>query len=142
MIRELVLKNRSYRRFDSEESVTESTLLELVDLARLSPSGANRQPLKYFLSTKPEFKPCPRSGGKVCRASPRMQATAPPLITIVAFPAHRGRGNTEPSVSHQARADSGPVVHGHSAVENHRPVGDKVVMVFEPDTGDRMEIVR
>jgi len=54
MIRELVLRNRSYRRFDSEVSVTENTLLELVDLARLSPSGANRQPLKFFLSTKPE----------------------------------------------------------------------------------------
>lgn len=55
MIRELVLKNRSFRRFDSGVSVTENTLLELVDLARLSPSGANKQPLKYFLSTKPEI---------------------------------------------------------------------------------------
>ena len=55
MIRELVLRNRSYRRFDSGVSVTENILLELVDLARLSPSGANRQPLKYYLSTKPEI---------------------------------------------------------------------------------------
>lgn len=55
MIRELVLKNRSYRRFDSGVSVTENTLLELVDLARFSPSGANRQPLKYYLSAKPEI---------------------------------------------------------------------------------------
>lgn len=55
MIRDLILNNRSYRRFDPGVSVTENTLLELVDLARLSPSGANRQPLKYYLSTKPRI---------------------------------------------------------------------------------------
>ena len=55
MIRELVLKNRSYRRFDPMVAVSEELLRELVDLARLSPSGANRQPLKYFLSTKAEI---------------------------------------------------------------------------------------
>ena len=54
MVKELILKNRSYRRFDSTIPVTEEVLLELVELARLSPSGANRQPLKYYLSVKPE----------------------------------------------------------------------------------------
>jgi nitroreductase len=48
-LRELVFKTRSYRRFD-ESYIIESEILEsLVDLARLSPSGANRQPLKYLL---------------------------------------------------------------------------------------------
>jgi nitroreductase len=55
MIQELILRNRSYRRFDPGVSVAENTLFQLVDLARLSPSGANRQPLKYYLSTKPEI---------------------------------------------------------------------------------------
>jgi nitroreductase len=50
MIEELVRKNRSYRRFHQQEAVTLDTLRELVDLARLSASGANRQPLKYILS--------------------------------------------------------------------------------------------
>lgn len=50
MIREMILKNRSYRRFFQEENIGESVLRELVDLARLSPSSANRQPLKYILS--------------------------------------------------------------------------------------------
>lgn len=54
MIRDLIRKNRSYRRFHQEAAVDLETLRELVDLARLSASGANRQPLKYILSNDPE----------------------------------------------------------------------------------------
>lgn len=49
-VRDLVRSARSYRRFDPEVSVDCQTLRELVDLARLSASGSNRQPLKYMLS--------------------------------------------------------------------------------------------
>jgi len=49
MIRDLALKNRSYRRFD-EVDITVVTLRELIDLARLSASAMNAQPLKYILS--------------------------------------------------------------------------------------------
>ncbi|MDD3224828.1 MAG: nitroreductase family protein [Clostridium sp.] len=55
MISELVAKNRSYRRFYGEKSIEISTLRELVDLARLSPSGANKQTLKYILSNTNEM---------------------------------------------------------------------------------------
>jgi nitroreductase len=54
MLEEFVRRNRSYRRFDESFVVSRQTLLELVDLARLSASGANRQPLKYILSSDPE----------------------------------------------------------------------------------------
>lgn len=50
MLRDLVVQNRSYRRFYQEVTVEQQTLRELVDLARLSASAANLQPLKYFLS--------------------------------------------------------------------------------------------
>jgi nitroreductase len=50
-IRELVTRNRSYRRFHQQESIDEATLRELVDLARLTASGKNAQPLKYYLSS-------------------------------------------------------------------------------------------
>lgn len=53
-IRDLILKNRSYRRFDESRQISGETLRELVDLARLSASGANLQPLKYILSADPE----------------------------------------------------------------------------------------
>jgi len=50
MIRDLVIKNRSCRRFVQDVPVSRQTLEELVDLARLSPSAGNLQPLKYTLS--------------------------------------------------------------------------------------------
>lgn len=54
MLSELVARNRSYRRFYQESAVELETLQGLVNLARLSASGANRQPLKYALSADPE----------------------------------------------------------------------------------------
>jgi nitroreductase len=53
-LRELVLKTRSYRRFYQDHTIDLATLRELVDLARQSASGSNRQPLKYVLSCDPE----------------------------------------------------------------------------------------
>jgi len=54
LIEELILKNRSYRRFYQEAAVSEKTLHELVDLSRLCPSAANLQPLRCIISSKPE----------------------------------------------------------------------------------------
>ena len=50
MIKNAVLKNRSYRRFYGDYKIERNTLLELIDLARLSPSGRNLQPLKYAVA--------------------------------------------------------------------------------------------
>jgi nitroreductase len=54
MIRDLILQNRSCRRFYQEVAIERETLRELVDLARCSASAANRQPLKYILSCEQE----------------------------------------------------------------------------------------
>lgn len=54
-IKDLVRDNRSYRRFFQNVAVERETLEELVDLARLSASGQNLQPLKYFLSSTPDL---------------------------------------------------------------------------------------
>lgn len=51
MIRELILKNRSYRRFDESVKITLEQLESWVGLARFSASGRNMQPLKYVLCT-------------------------------------------------------------------------------------------
>ncbi|MBP2627115.1 MAG: nitroreductase [Firmicutes bacterium] len=50
MFKKMVATNRSYRRFYCEENIAKETLLSLVDYARLSASGANRQPLRYIVS--------------------------------------------------------------------------------------------
>lgn len=55
MIKDLVEKNRSYRRFYGDYSIKREVLEELVDLARLSPSGRNLQPLKYYICVSPEL---------------------------------------------------------------------------------------
>ena len=53
-LKDLVLKTRTCRRFDETHQIDLETLENLVDLARLSASGGNRQPLKYILYNKPE----------------------------------------------------------------------------------------
>lgn len=50
-LRDLVVKNRSYRRFDESFRIDENTILNLIDLARLSASARNQQSLKYVIST-------------------------------------------------------------------------------------------
>ena len=53
MITELVKENRSCRRFYEDHAVETETLKEFVNLARMSASGANLQPLKYIISCDP-----------------------------------------------------------------------------------------
>lgn len=50
MLYDLIAKNRSYRRFYQEEKITTEHLKRWVNLARLSASGRNAQPIKYILS--------------------------------------------------------------------------------------------
>jgi nitroreductase len=54
MIEDLVRQNRSYRRFHQDVPVRIETLRALVNLARMSASGSNLQPLKYILSSDRE----------------------------------------------------------------------------------------
>ncbi len=55
MIADLIRRNRSCRRFYQNYKVDGKILEELVNLARLSPSAANLQPLKYILTTRSEI---------------------------------------------------------------------------------------
>ncbi len=54
MLKDLVTRNRSYRRFYEDQPLDEQTLRDLIELARLSPSGANLQSLKFMISYTPE----------------------------------------------------------------------------------------
>lgn len=55
MFKELVMKNRSYRRFFEEEKITQEMLLKLVEYARVVPSGANKQALKYYIASEKSY---------------------------------------------------------------------------------------
>lgn len=54
MIKTLIVANRSFRRFHENVPISRETLVELVELARLSASAANLQPLRFVLSCDPE----------------------------------------------------------------------------------------
>lgn len=54
MLNDLVLKNRSYRRFDGKTAVSVKTLEQLVELARICPSSRNQQALKFMAVNRPD----------------------------------------------------------------------------------------
>jgi len=53
-LEELIMKNRSYRRFHENHAIDRPTLENLVNMARLSASAANKQPLRYMLFCDPK----------------------------------------------------------------------------------------
>lgn len=53
MFKDLILRNRSYRRFYEEVPVPVEKLKEFIDMARLSASARNSQSLKYIISNDP-----------------------------------------------------------------------------------------
>lgn len=55
MLKELVTKCRSYRRFYEEVRISDEELRQLVDLARMTASTANSQALKYKICNSPEL---------------------------------------------------------------------------------------
>lgn len=54
MLKDLIIKNRSYRRFDATVHISMQELNEMVDAARLSPYGTNIQSTKYILVNDPQ----------------------------------------------------------------------------------------
>lgn len=55
MFLDLVTKNRSYRRFVEGYQIKRDILVALINYARLSPCGSNRQALRYYLACEPEL---------------------------------------------------------------------------------------
>lgn len=55
MLKELIRKNRTYRRYKEEEPVSIEVLKELIDAARISSCGNNMQALKYIVSNQKEM---------------------------------------------------------------------------------------
>ena len=54
MMESLVLRNRTCRSFDESQPITKELMTELVDLARRTASGMNKQPLRYRILTERE----------------------------------------------------------------------------------------
>lgn len=56
MFKDLVIKNRSYRRFYEDVRIEKETLVELIDISRNVPSTINSQSLKFILVTDDSVK--------------------------------------------------------------------------------------
>jgi len=54
LLKQLVRNNRSYRRFDASVKITKRQIYQLINLARLCPSAANQQNLRFFYSINPD----------------------------------------------------------------------------------------
>lgn len=54
MFKDLVIKNRSYRKFDETKRISSEILRELVDIGHLVPSGGNLQPLRFITVSSEE----------------------------------------------------------------------------------------
>ena len=58
MLKDLLLRNRSYRRFEQEGRISEEELTELVGLTCLCASARNAQALKYVIVQTIRGKVC------------------------------------------------------------------------------------
>lgn len=54
-LREMIVKARSYRRFQESKKVPMATLVDIVDSLRFVPSSVNLQPLRYAISISQEI---------------------------------------------------------------------------------------
>ena len=50
---EIILKNRSYRKFHEKQTIPDKVFIELVNYARLSASSGNIQGLKFYITADP-----------------------------------------------------------------------------------------
>lgn len=87
MLIDLIKKNRSQRRFYSGKPVSKKTLKELLNLARLSASAANLQPLKYVIANTPDKNakifPCLRWAGYLSDWPGPDKSEWPPAYIII-----------------------------------------------------------
>ncbi len=55
MFKDLVKKARSVRRFINDYRIEDEVIYDILDTARLTPSAANRQPVKFFISNNQDL---------------------------------------------------------------------------------------
>jgi len=74
-VREAILKRRSIRKF-KESPVEQEKIVELLETARLAPSGSNRQPWRFLVLEEPGIR------GLVADVSPQMFIRQAPVIIL------------------------------------------------------------
>lgn len=77
MLRDIVIKNRSYRGFDERYTFSKEQLEDYVDLTRYTASSVNAQPLKYRIVYTPDEVSVVRPLTRWARALPDMTLPHP-----------------------------------------------------------------
>lgn len=77
MVKELIIRNRSYRGYDESYKFTREQLMNYVDGARFCASSINIQPLKYFIAYENDEVEKIRSRIKWARQLPQMTLPHP-----------------------------------------------------------------
>ncbi len=54
-MQEIIARTRTFRRFIEKDPISKSTLLDLIDLARMGGSARNGQPWQYMIANTPEL---------------------------------------------------------------------------------------
>ena len=75
--KELVIRNRSYRGYDSSRTVSREELVHMVDCARLAASSVNQQPLKYVVVNKPDVTAAVQKTTKWAKGLPELTLPHP-----------------------------------------------------------------
>ncbi len=87
MLKDLVIANRSCRGYDRSRKVSRDELCEMVNLARLSASSVNQQPLKYYLVWEDEEAELINSMVKFGANLPELglpfEGTEPPAFILI-----------------------------------------------------------
>ncbi len=99
MFRDLVIKNRSYRKFDETKRISSEELRELVDVGHLVPSGANLQPLRFItISSKEkcdEVFPTLRWAAYLKEGGTPTEGQRPTAYIMILAPSGQNRGVEE-----------------------------------------------
>ena len=87
MIKDLAEKSRSYRGYDESYTFSREDMLEYIELARLCPSSANIQPLKYYIAYEHEevegILACTHFGGALPELGLPFEGTHPTAFIII-----------------------------------------------------------
>lgn len=107
MLKNLILKNRSYRRFDQAVPISCQQLREWLDLARLSASAANLQPLRFVLSANQvrnaRIFPCLRWAGYLRNWGGPIEGERPAAYIIILGDTHiSANAGVDPGIAAQS----------------------------------------
>ncbi len=87
MLKDLVMKNRSYRGYDESYAIDRETLLELIDLTRYTAASANLQPLKYYATadkaTVDQIQPLTKWAGALPELNLPYPGTRPTAFIVI-----------------------------------------------------------